>query len=134
MTAVIDGFGLARIGQIALTVNDLPAAVKFYRDVLGVRFLFEAPPSLAFFDCGGIRLMLAPPERDGAAAGQRFNSVLYFSVDDIHVAAAALEARGVAFEQAPHIVARLPHANLWMAFFRDVDGNMLAIMSEAAPA
>ena len=134
MTAVIDGFGLARIGQIALTVNDLPAAVSFYRDVLGVRFLFEAPPSLAFFDCGGIRLMLAPPERDGAAAGQRFNSVLYFSVDDIHVAAAALEARGVAFEQAPHIVARLPHANLWMGFFRDGDGNLLAIMSEAAPA
>ena len=134
MTAVIDGFGLARIGQIALTVKDLPAAVRFYRDVLGVRFLFEAPPSLAFFDCGGIRLMLAPPERDGAAAGQRFNSVLYFSVDDIHVAAAALEARGVAFEQAPHIVARLPHANLWMGFFRDGDGNLLAIMSEAAPA
>jgi len=134
MTAVIDGFGLARIGQIALTVKDLPAAVAFYRDVLGVTFLFEAPPSMAFFDCGGIRLMLAPPEREGAVAGQQFNSILYFTVDDIQVAAAALEARGVAFEQAPHIVARLPHANLWMGFFRDGDGNLLAIMSEAAPA
>jgi len=134
MTAVVDGFGLARIGQIALTVSDLPAAVAFYRDALGLRFLFEAPPSMAFFDCGGIRLMLAPPEREGAVAGQRFNSILYFSVDDIHAAAAALESRGVSFEQPPHIVARLPHANLWMGFFRDMDGNLLALMSEAPSA
>src|SRR5947199_39424 len=83
MTAVIDGFGLTRIGQIALTVKDLPAAVAFYRDALGLRLLFEAPPSMAFFDCGGVRLMLTPPEREGAVAGQQFNSILYFSVDAI---------------------------------------------------
>jgi methylmalonyl-CoA/ethylmalonyl-CoA epimerase len=134
MTAVIDGFGLTRIGQIALTVQDLPAAIVFYRDVLGLTLLFEAPPNMAFFDCGGIRLMLTPPEREGAAAGQQFNSILYFAVDDIAAAAAALEQRGVVFEQRPHIVARLAHADLWMGFFRDRDGNMLALMSEAARA
>ena len=134
MTAVVDGPGLARIGQIALTVSDVPAAIAFYRDALGLKFLFEAPPSLAFFDCAGIRLMLTPPEREGVVAGQRFNSILYFSVDDIQGAAAALQARGVAFDQPPHVVARLPHAHIWMGFFHDPEGNMLAIMSEAAPA
>ena len=134
MTAVVDGPGLARIGQIALTVSDLPKAIAFYRDALGLRFLVEAPPSLAFFDCAGIRLMLTPPEREGAVAGQRFNSILYFSVEDIQSAAAGLQARGVVFDQPPHVVARLPHAHIWMAFFHDTDGNMLAIMSEAAPA
>jgi catechol 2,3-dioxygenase-like lactoylglutathione lyase family enzyme len=128
------GVGLSRIGQIAITVQDLPRAVSFYRDVLGIRFLFEAPPALAFFDCGGVRLMLSPPEQEGSAAGQRFNSVLYYQVDDIQQTARDLEARGVRFEQAPHRVAQLPHADLWMGFFRDLDGNMLAIMSEVPRA
>lgn len=124
--------GLSRIGQIAVTVQDLPRAVAFYRDVLGIRFLFEAPPNLAFFDCGGVRLMLAPPEQDGSAAGQRFNSVIYYQVDDIRQTARELEARGIVFEQAPHRVAQLPHGDLWMGFFRDMDHNLLAIMSEVA--
>ena len=128
--AVADGVGVTRIGQIALTVTDLAKAVAFYRDVLGLHFLFEAPPNLAFFDCGGVRLMLTPPEREGSAAGQRFNSILYFQVTDIQQSAAALEARGVRFEQAPHRVAQLPHADLWMGGFRDMDGNLLEIMSE----
>jgi methylmalonyl-CoA/ethylmalonyl-CoA epimerase len=117
-----------------MTVQDLPRAVAFYRDVLGIRFLFEAPPSLAFFDCGGVRLMLSPPEQDGQAAGEHFNSILYYAVDDIQQTARALEGRGVVFEQAPHRVARLPHAELWMGFFRDTDRNLLAIMSEVPPA
>ena len=132
MTAVADGFGLSRIGQIAMTVGDLPRAVAFYRDVLGMRFLFEAPPAMAFFDCGGIRLMLSRPEDEGPAAGQRFASILYYTVPDIAQAAAVLGGRGVRFETAPHLVARLPHADLWMGFFRDPDGNLLAIMSEVA--
>jgi methylmalonyl-CoA/ethylmalonyl-CoA epimerase len=127
------GFGVARIGQIAMTVGDLPSAVAFYRDVLGMRFLFEAPPAMAFFDCGGVRLMLSLPEGAGAAAGPQFGSILYYTVDDIQQAARALEARGVVFEQPPHVVARLPHADLWMAFLRDPDRHLLAIMSEAAP-
>jgi len=134
MTAVTGGIGLSRIGQIAMTVQDLPRAVAFYRDVLGMRFLFEAPPSLAFFDCGGVRLMMSPPEQEGAHAGAHYNAILYYAVDDIQLAARALESRGVIFEQAPHRVARLPHADLWMGFFRDMDRNLLAIMSEAPTA
>ena len=131
MTEVSDGIGVSRIGQIAMTVSDLPRAIAFYRDVLGLRFLFEAPPAMAFFDCGGVRLMLSLPEETGIHAGHQFGAILYYAVDDIHQAAAALAARGVVFEQPPHIVARLPHADLWMAFLRDPDGQMLAIMREA---
>ena len=126
------GPGVTRIGQIAMTVDDLPRAVAFYRDVLGLRFLFEAPPAMAFFDCGGVRLMLSLPEREGPVAGQQFGSILYYTVADIEDAARALESRSVRLEQPPHIVARLPHADLWMAFLRDPDGHMLAIMSEVA--
>ena len=134
MTAVSSDIGVTRIGQIAFTVADLPRAVAFYRDVLGLQFLFEAPPSLAFFDCGGTRLMLTPPEREGTVAGQQFNSILYYTVADIQAAAGALTGRGVQFEQPPHIVARLDKADLWMAFFRDPDGHTLALMSEVARA
>src|SRR4051812_11623880 len=130
MATVSERFGVARIGQIAMTVGDLPRAIAFYRDVLGMRFLFEAPPAMAFFDCGGVRLMLSLPEDAGPAAGQRFGSIVYYAVDDIQQAAEAIAARGGAFEQPPHIVARLPHAVLWMAFLRDPDGHLLAIMSE----
>ena len=134
MAAVIDGFGVSRIGQIAMTVGDLPRAIAFYRDVLGMRFLFEAPPAMAFFDCGGVRLMLSLPERAGADPGREYASILYYTVDEIQSAARALEARGVTFDTPPHIVAPLPHADLWMAFLRDPDGHLLAIMSEAPKA
>jgi len=134
MSAVADGFAVSRIGQIAMTVGDLPRAVAFYRDVLGMRFLFEAPPAMAFFDCGGIRLMLSLPEQAGADPARQYKSIVYYAVDDIEQAAQALEARGVRFEQPPHVVARLPHADLWMAFLRDPDGHLLAIMNEAPRA
>jgi methylmalonyl-CoA/ethylmalonyl-CoA epimerase len=133
MTAGTD-FGLSRIGQIAMTMRDLPRAVAFYREVLGLRFLFEAPPAMAFFDCGGVRLMLSVPEASGEVAGMQFASILYFPVPDIEAAASALTARGVVFQQPPHLVAKLPAADLWMAFFRDPDGNLLALMSEVARA
>ena len=120
------GFGLAEIGQIAIPVRDLERAVAFYRDTLGMRFLFQAPPGLAFFDCAGIRLMLdrAAPE------AERHSSVLYFRVDDIGAAYKTLAARGVAFEDAPHVVHRAPDHELWMSFFRDGENNLLAVMSE----
>ena len=127
MTAVAGPFGLTRIGQIAVTIQNLPRAVAFYRDILGMRLLFEAPPAMAFFDCGGIRLMLSEPE---AAKAELYSSIIYYTVDDIQAAAAELQNRGVTFEGSPHVVARLPHADLWMAFLRDPDGNMLALMSE----
>ena len=120
-------FGLSKIGQIAVVVHDVPKAVAYYRDVLGMRLLFEIPPKMAFFDCGGIRLMLSLPE---AAEYDHPGSVIYYTVPDIQEAARALKARGVQFESEPHVVGQLPHADIWMGFFRDPDRNVLALMSE----
>ena len=116
----------ARVGQIAINVHDLERATAFYRDTLGLAFLF-AVPNMAFFDCGGVRLML------GAAESGEFDhpaSIIYYRVDDLHATAASLEQRGVRFEQPPHLVAPMPDHDLWMAFFRDPDANMLALMAE----
>ncbi len=118
-------FGLSQIGQIAITVTDVPRAIAFYRDSLGLKFLFEAP-NLGFFDCGGIRLMLTLPE--GTSGGHA--SILYYRVPDIQQAHQVLSGRGVAFEGAPHLIAKMPDHDLWMAFFRDPDSNILALMSE----
>lgn len=119
---------LGRIGQLALAVPDVKAAVRFYRDDLGLPLLFEAPPGLAFFDCGGIRLMLSAPENGQAAAPS--TGAIYFRVADIRAAHAALSARGVKFEDEPHLIARMPDHELWMAFLKDTEGNTLALMSE----
>ena len=127
MTAsVTDQVALDRIGQIAINVKDLARAVRFYRDTLGMRFLFEVP-NLAFFDCGGVRLML------GAAEKPEFDhpgSVLYYKVADINATFAALTARGADFIDKPHFLARMPDHDLWMVFFRDSEGNTLGLMSE----
>ena len=124
------GVVLDQIGQIAVPVRDIERAIAFYRDVLGMRFLFQAPPGLGFFDCGGVRLML-----DGPAAAQAGNSsVVYYRVSDIRATFEALLGRGVTFEAEPHLIARLPDHDLWMAFFRDPDGNLLALMSEVPVA
>src|SRR3954447_5803767 len=104
--AITESIGVAGIGQVAMTVGNLPRAIAFYRDVLGLRFLFEAPPAMAFFDCGGVRLMLSLPEQAGAAGGPPVGAILYYTVSDVDAAAKALEARGAVFEQPPHIVAR----------------------------
>ena len=119
-------FGLNRIGQIAVTVHDVSAAVAYYRDVLGMEFLFEAG-NMAFFQCGDVRLMLGLPE---APELDHPASVIYYSVDDIPKAYESLTSRGVVFEAPPHLVAKMGEVDLWMAFFRDVDGNLLALMSE----
>jgi methylmalonyl-CoA/ethylmalonyl-CoA epimerase len=119
-------FGLSQIGQIAVNVHDTGRAVAFYRDQLGMKFLFSAG-QLAFFDCGGIRLMLTPPEKpefDHRA------SILYFKVPDIKQAQATLSERGVKFEDTPHLIARMPDHELWMTHFRDSENNLLSLMSE----
>jgi methylmalonyl-CoA/ethylmalonyl-CoA epimerase len=108
-------------------VQDVARATRFYRDVLGMRLLFEAPPGLAFFDCGGIRLMLSPPEGPGTAAA---SSIIYYTVPDIHAAYNTLVAREAQVESAPHVVAPLRDHDLWMAFVRDSEGNLLGLMSE----
>ena len=126
-TARETGTGLGRIGQIAMGMRDLDAAVAFYRDALGLPLLFTAPPGLAFFDCAGLRLMLARPEGDTAPNG---NSTFYFTVPDIHAAHASLSARGVPFVDAPHLIARMPDHELWMCFLRDPEQNLIGLMSE----
>jgi methylmalonyl-CoA/ethylmalonyl-CoA epimerase len=119
--------GLSRIGQISMTARDLDRAVQFYRDVLGLPFLFTAPPRLAFFDCAGVRLLLDVPEdKEFAHPG----SILYFAVDDIRQAHQLLMSRGVVFRQEPHLLAKLPDREVWMAFFDDTEGNTLALMAE----
>ncbi|HEX5437042.1 MAG TPA: VOC family protein [Gemmatimonadaceae bacterium] len=118
---------LRRIGQIAILVQDVERAVRFYRDTLGITLLFQADPGLAFFDCGGVRLMLSRPEGDGNGAG---TSILYYTVDDIQQAHTTLAERGVHFVAPPHRVAQLADHDLWMAFCRDSEENLLALMSE----
>jgi methylmalonyl-CoA/ethylmalonyl-CoA epimerase len=119
--------GPSRIGQIAIPVRDLDRAVRFYGDMLGLRLLFRAPPALAFFDCGGVRLMLSPPEGPDAP---RQAAVVYYVVADLETAYRTLCGRGITFLDAPHCVARLPDHELWMAFCRDSEDNLLALMSE----
>ena len=118
---------LSVLGQIALTVSNVETAVAFYKEKLGLPFLFSAPPKLAFFDLNGIRLMIGEPETEAVPTG---NSVLYFRVDDIHGAYDMLLGRGVPFEDRPHLIARMETIELWMAFFRDPDHNLMGIMSE----
>lgn len=117
---------LARLHQIAQPVHDPARALAFYRDTLGLPLLFEAPPSLAFFDCAGVRLMLSPPSPGHDHPG----SVLYFAVDDIRAAHATLVARGVTFTAEPAKIATLPDREVWLAAFADTEGNPLALMSE----
>jgi catechol 2,3-dioxygenase-like lactoylglutathione lyase family enzyme len=119
------GPGVERVGQIAVTVKDVDRAVAFYQDVLGLRLLFRAPPGLAFFDCGGVRLMLSVPEGAGGGA-----SIIYYVVPDVQSACDALAARGVNVEHEPHMIARMPDHELWMAFIRDSEGNLVGLMEE----
>lgn len=120
-------FGLDRIGQISIVVGDVERAVAYYRDVLGMTLLFRAGPTLAFFDCGGVRLMLGP------ASEPRFDhpaSILYYQVDDIGAAFATLKARGAIVEREPQLTANMGTYELWIGFLRDPDDNVLALMSE----
>jgi methylmalonyl-CoA/ethylmalonyl-CoA epimerase len=118
---------LTQIGQIAINVHDLQRAIAFYRDTLGMRFLFQAPGGLAFFDVGGVRLML------GIAEKEEFShpaSILYYKVADIGAAYDTLKSRDVSFIDEPHLIAKLPDHELWMTFFRDSEENILALMEE----
>jgi methylmalonyl-CoA/ethylmalonyl-CoA epimerase len=117
--------GLSTIGQIAITVTDVDRAVRFYRDTLGIKFLFLVS-HMAFFDCDGVRLMISASEKPN----ETYNSVIYFKVPDIQQAFRTLTARGAVSERAPHLIAPMPDHDLWMAFFRDPDRNLLALMSE----
>ena len=117
---------LSRIHQISMRAHDVDRAVRFYRDALGLPFLFAAPPSLAFFDCDGVRLMLSTAEPGFDHPG----SVLYFAVDDIQQMRDTLASRGVVFRTEPHKIATLADREVWLADFQDSEGNTLALMSE----
>jgi len=117
---------LGQLGQIALTARDVDRATAFYRDTLGLPFLFRAG-DLSFFDCGGVRLMLSVPE---SGEFDHPGSILYFRVTDLGAVHAALVERGVTFTHAPSVVATMHDHTLWMAFFTDSEGNTLALMSE----
>jgi methylmalonyl-CoA/ethylmalonyl-CoA epimerase len=127
MTAT--GIGITRLGQIAINAKDVDRAAAFYQDVLGLRLLFKAPPGLAFFDCGGVRLML---DRSDKPEFDHLSSVLYFAVPDIQASYQKLKTSGVKFEDEPHLIAKMPAHDLWMTFFRDSEGNLMSLMSEVA--
>ncbi len=116
---------LESVGQIAITVSDLERSRSFYWNRLGMKFLFDAP-NMAFFQCGSIRFMIGTASRPVQPGG----TIIYFRVDDIHATHAALTARGVEFMQKPHLVARMPEHDLWMAFLADPDQNPIGLMCE----
>lgn len=131
---------LGPLGQIAVTVRHIERATAFYADVIGLRLLFRAG-GLSFFDCGGLRLMLSEPEGTISSGEPRHDAgtsgphvpppfVLYFRVDDIDAAQHELSGRGVTFISPPHIVARMPDHDLWLADFHDGEGNTFALMEE----
>ena len=117
----------ASIAQLLIPVSDFDRGVAFYRDVLGIPFLFSAPPQMAFFDCGGVRLLVGV-----MPAGQKAErgSAVYFQVEDIRAVFSSLKESGVLFRAEPHVVHRAPSSELWLAEFTDPDGNQLALMSE----
>ena len=119
----------ATVGQLLVSVDDFERGVAFYRDVLGLPFLFAAPPQMAFFICGGIRLLIGvvPPGQKA----QR-GSAIYFRVKDIAAVFSTLRGKGVQFVASPHVVHHTPQSELWLAEFSDPDGNQLALMSEVA--
>ena len=115
------------IGQIAVTVSDVAAAVAFYRDVLGLQFLFGAGPNLAFLAAGEVRLMLTTPQGTGAVG---HNSIVYFKVTDITATHSAMVSRGAVNERTPALAAKMPDHELWTGFIRDPDGNLVGLMEE----
>jgi methylmalonyl-CoA/ethylmalonyl-CoA epimerase len=120
---------LSSIKQIALPVHDIDEARRFYRDVLGLKHLFDAPPALAFFDCGGVRLMLAGPSAQGPD-GSSQHAVLFYDVADIKPAYDAIVSGGAKPRNAPHIIARMNGREVWIAEMEDGQGNIVALMSE----
>ncbi|MGN9867212.1 VOC family protein [Bacillus swezeyi] len=117
---------IQKVGQIGVPVQDLDRAARFYQDVLGLSLLFRTD-GMAFFECNGLRLLLSLPEKDEFALS---SSIIYFQVEDLAGAYEKLTGKGVSFLGKPHIVAKMEQTETWMAFFKDTEGNTLALMSE----
>lgn len=118
---------VSEIGQIAITVSDVERALGFYRDALGLTFLFSPAPTLAFVSAGPVRVMLTTPQGAGSVGA---NSILYFRVADIEATYAAVVTRGATPERPPQLAAQLPDHALWTGFVRDPDGNLVGLMEE----
>lgn len=116
-----------KIGQIAIAISDLKISVQFYRDILGLELLFEVPTGLAFFNCGGTRLMLTTLQGNEE---DHNTSAIYYKVSDIHSTAELLQKKGVTFEREPQLAAKMEDHDLWIGFLRDPDNNLVGIMAE----
>ena len=119
------GLAPRRIAQVAIAIQDLERAKSFYRDVLGLEHLFDAPPGLSFFRCGETRLMLSRPEGSETSG----SSILYYGVDDVDAAYKALAGQGVAFEEEPRCIANVDGKDIWLAVCRDGEGNVIGLMN-----
>jgi len=126
MMAAADTLEITGVGQIAINCHDVKRATEFYRDKLGLRMLYEFP-GLAFFDCGGVRLMLTKPETPEL---DHPSSIIYYRVADIHQASRAIADKGVQIENEPRVIARMPDHDLWLSNVRDSEGNIVAFMAE----
>ena len=118
---------VSALGQIAITVSDVTKALTFYRDILGLPFLFSAGPDLAFLRAGDVRVMLSTPQGAGKVGA---NSILYFRTADIEQVHEAMIARGATNERSPQLAAKMPDHELWLSFIRDPDGNLVGLMEE----
>jgi methylmalonyl-CoA/ethylmalonyl-CoA epimerase len=124
---------LSRIRQIAIPVRDITEATRFYRDTLGLRHLFDAPPALSFFDCGGVQLMLAGPEGQGKDGDQQ-HAVLFYDVSDIKSTHAKIESSGAKSLEDPRVIARMNGREIWVSAISDGQGNVVSLMSDVPEA
>jgi methylmalonyl-CoA/ethylmalonyl-CoA epimerase len=122
---------LSRIKQVAIPVNDVAEAARFYGDVLGLKHLFDAPPALSFFDCGGVQLMLSGPAAQGPDGGSQ-HPVLFYDVADIRAMFTRITAAGALAIQEPHVIARMNGREIWIGFVSDGQGNHVGLMSDVA--
>jgi methylmalonyl-CoA/ethylmalonyl-CoA epimerase len=124
---------LSRIKQIALPVRDITEAKRFYGDTLGMRHLFDAPPALSFFDCGGVQLMLAGPEGQGKDGDQQ-HAVLFYDVSDIKSTHARIKSSGAKSLEEPRVIARMNGREIWISSVSDGQGNVVGLMSDTPEA
>ena len=124
---------LSRIKQIALPVREISEATRFYRDTLGMRHLFDAPPALSFFDCGGVQLMLAGPDAQGKDGGEQ-HAVLFYDVSDIKDVHGRIKSSGAKSIEEPRVIARMNGREIWVSSFSDGQGNVVSLMSDVAEA
>jgi len=124
---MLDGMSaIPQLGQVALSVSDVASMTAFYRDAVGLPFLFAAGPNLSFFDLGGVRLMVSGPEGVGPVPA---NSTLYFKVPSVDEVFAVSRGR-LDFVDEPHLIAKMHDHELWMVFFKDPEGNLMGFMEE----